>query len=330
MMESMESPEPWERSGSWAFQLALCLLGPLFFLSYAFTLLAPLPSLYLLVGKSDRRLGRMWWAIALFLGTALAAVIHGLPGALGFLLLVSLPSLVLGEVLLWKKSVEKAISLAFLAVVAAGVLAFWIVASSHGKGLGPAVSESIVYLEQTFKSTAEHLLEAGKNDWAETTVTSLKQIVETPRAALMELPGLLASGLLLLCVLPCLALIRWNPKGFLHRAGIGRDFLRKWKTPEWLVWPAILCVTLMLFELEIFSTVARNCVKPLLVIYFFQGMSILAYFLDSLRLRGPFRVPIYALGMVMYPMVVSFGFFDLWLNFRHRHKPIEAEEDKES
>jgi len=150
----------------------------------------------------------------------------------------------------------------------------------------------------------------------------LQKILANPSLVYPDLPGVALSALFLLSILPCLALIRWNPKGFLKRTGIPRDFLRKWKAPEWLVWPALLCGVFHIFEVEIASTVARNALNPLLIIYFFQGMSILAYFLDSLRLRGPLRVLIYGAGIIfLTPMVVSFGFFDLWFNFRGRHKP---------
>jgi uncharacterized protein YybS (DUF2232 family) len=328
MNEPMDSPEPWERSGSWAFQLALCLLGPLFFLSYAFTLLAPLPSLYLLAGNPDRKLGRLWWTISVVVGAGLCSAIHGWLGGMSFLVLAALPSLVLGELLLAKRGAEIAIFGAFLSVLVAGFLLFWAAAHSQGFGISTGIAEIVKYLEQTFRDTAQHLLETGKKDWAETTVAALQEIIEKPRLALLELPGLIATAILLLCILPCLTLFRWNPKGFLRRAGIGRDFLRKWRSPEWLVWPAILAIALLLFEVNYLTPFARNCVKPLLLIYFFQGMSILAYFLDSLRLRGPFRVPIYLAGMLMYPMVVSFGFFDLWLNFRNRHKPGESAEEE--
>ena len=73
----------------------------------------------------------------------------------------------------------------------------------------------------------------------------------------------------------------------------------------------------MLFETPILSSWARNLLKPILLIYFFQGMSILSYFLDSLRLRGPIRMIFYGTATLFLPlMVVSFGFFDLWFKFR--------------
>jgi hypothetical protein len=324
----LESPEPWNRSGSWAFQLALCLLAPLFFLSYLFTVLSPFPSLYLHAGNPDRASGRFWWAVAMAVGAGMTFIIHGWMGGLGFVLLVSTPALVMGELLLARKGPEIAIAGAFVAVMVLLFLVFWAVNEAHGIHLGAAIEGARVQLEQMAKETAEYLLSQGKSDWAEPTKAAIEEIAKNPGLVLLDLPGLAASGILLLCVLPCLTLIRWNPNGFLRRAGIGRDFLRKWKSPDWLVWPAILCVTFLIIDENYVSSIARNCVKPLLLIYFFQGMSILAYFLDSLRLRGPFRIPIYFFGIVvLYPMMVSFGFFDLWLNFRNRKRPTEEESE---
>jgi hypothetical protein len=177
---------------------------------------------------------------------------------------------------------------------------------------------------------AEHLLAQKKNtELSDSTQEELKALLKSPSLIFEDLPGLLGTLLLLLCTLPCVALIRWNPKGFLRRTGIARDFLRKWRTPDWFVWLALFCGVFLIFDVEYLSVIARNLLKPILLIYFFQGMSILAYFLDSLRLRGPIRVLFYGAGVLfLTPMVVSFGFFDLWFNFRGRHRP--EEEDKAS
>lgn len=328
----MESPAPWERSGSWAFHLALCLLGPFLFLSYLFSVLAPFPSLYLLAGSPNRGAGRFWWLVSLFVGGGLSFAIHGWIGAVGFALFAGIPAFVLGEMLLAKRGPELAVAAAFTAICIGLFGTFAVVAKSQGYGLLPGAHALADVLKQFFKETAQNYLAMGKNDWAETTVQSLQQIVDNPAVVLPELPGLLAMGILLLCIAPCILLIRWNPKGFLHRAGIGRDFLRKWRSPEWLVWPAVFSVTFFLFDdVRYLSPIARICMKPLLLIYFFQGMSILAYFLDSIRLPGPIRVPVYLLmSTLMYPMVMSFGFFDLWLNFRNRRRSGEVEKDDET
>ncbi len=316
MSEFAQSVEP--RPGSWAFHLALCLLGPIFFLSYLLSILSPLPSLYLLLGNSDRKQGQIWSIIALVLGCALSGAIKGWMGALGFLLLASLPAIVMGELLLRRRGPEKAVLAATLLVLLSVSLASWIGARSQNMELLPMATSLV---ETQTKAAVQKLLTQNEKDLSETMLEDLKQIEKNPSLILAELPGLLVAALLLLTSLPCLALIRWNPKGLLRRASIPRDFLRKWKVPEWFVWPALLCGAFILFEVDYLSGFARNALKPILLIYFFQGMSILAFFLDSLRLRGPLRVMFYGVGVLFAtPMVVSFGFFDLWFNFRGRAK----------
>ncbi len=316
--------EPFERPGSWAFQLALCLLGPLFFLSVGFLVLAPLPFLYLYVGTPQIHRGRLWAAIALLIGLGLSFVIHGwLWGSLSFFLLASLPAVVLGEMLLRRIGPERAVGGAFLAVVLASTFSAWVITRSRGLEMVPAIHSAT---EALLTESVENFLAQEASRLPENTRADLQILKEKPAEFLAELPGIAAFLLLLLCTLPCVAMIRWNPKGFLRRAGISRDFLRRWRSPEWFVWVALACGASLLFEVPVLSEVAINLLKPILLIYFFQGMSILAYFLDSLRLRGPFRVVFYGLAIALLtPMVVSFGFFDLWFNFRGRNRPADEE-----
>ena len=304
-----------ERRGSWAFQLALCLLGPLFFVSYLLTILSPLPSLYLHVGTPNLHKGRLWWAAALGIGLLLSFQAHGwLWGSLLFFLFASLPALVLGEMLSRRMGPERAILGAVIAVVMASTLSAWVVTQSKGLEFLPAIR---LGAEQLVREGVSQVLAQPKGDLPESTYEELKTIQENPGPFVKELPGIAGFLLLLLCSLPCVALIRWNPKGFLRRTGIARDFLRRWSTPDWFVWTGLFCGAFMLFETPILSSWARNLLKPILLIYFFQGMSILSYFLDSLRLRGPIRMIFYGTATLFLPlMVVSFGFFDLWFKFR--------------
>jgi uncharacterized protein YybS (DUF2232 family) len=316
-----------ERSGSWAFQMALCLLGPLFFLSYLFSILAPLPTLYLQLGTPNASRGRAWALAAMAVGVFLCFAVKGwFWGSLLYLLFAALPALLIGELLLRRLSPEKAITGAMLAVALATTFSAWGIARSRGLELVPAVKQGA---EGFLKEKAEYLLSQKKEELPEDTRKALEQLRDSPGQELITLPGMGLFFLLLLCTLPVVALIRWNPKGFLRRTGIPRDFLRKWRSPEWLVWPALFCGAFHVFEVEILSDLARNALIPILLIYFFHGMSILAFFLDSLRLRGPFRVAFYGAAIVfLTPMVVSFGFFDLWFNFRRRNRP-GADTDRE-
>jgi len=302
--------------------MALCLLGPLFFLSYLFSILAPLPLLYLQLGSPFLRRGRIWSLIATAVGLLLCFAVKGwLWGSLLYFLFAALPALILGELLSRQVGPEKAVLAAVLMVATVSTLFAWGIAQSRGLQLMPAARQ---VTEQFLKETAERLLSQQKSDISDDTRAALEQLKSKPGEEVVTLPGVALA-------LPCVALIRWNPKGFLRRTGIARDYLRKWRTPEWLVWPALLCGAFHLYEVEIFSDLARNTLIPILLIYFFHGMSILAFFLDSLRLRGPFRVVFYGAAMLfLTPMVVSFGFFDLWFNFRTRNRPADLDnEDKQ-
>ncbi len=326
MQDALESPS-FSRKNSWAFQLALCLLGPFFFLSVFFSIFAPLPALYLRQGFETEKLSRIWSLIAVFVGCALCGLIKGGVGALGFFLFASLPALMLGELLGKKKSPELAISAAALLVLFATCALGFGIAKSHEAPLIPFVRTE---LKSAIHEMSTRLIETQKGDLATESLEELKKIAENPNLLIDELPGILLSAILLLCTIPCVAMIRWNPKGFLRRSGIPRDFLRKWRSPEWLVWIALFCLAFLIFEVPYLSPIANNLLKPILLIYFFQGMSILAFFLDSLRIRGPIRLILYGFGIVfLTPMVISFGFFDLWFDFRRRRQDGIDEKDEE-
>jgi hypothetical protein len=323
-----------ERGGSWAFQLALCLLSSIFFVSYVLLILAPLPFVYLYAGTPDPRRGRIWGAAALAIGVVLSCAVHGwLWGGVSFLLLTALPSITLGELLLRHFSPEKAVMSAVAAVLLASTIgSFGVI---HARGL-PYLSTIESLSEQMVRQSVESALHlekvlAPKNaEVAEPANNELKEIQKNPKEEAQLIPGTLLFCLLLLCALPCLALIRWNPKGFLRRTGISRDFIRRWRTPDWFVWPALLCGAALLFDVPYAALFARNLLNSILLIYFFQGMSILAYFLDSLRLRGPIRVLFYGTAILFLTlMVVSFGFFDLWVRFRSRSRFQGKAKDQE-
>ena len=312
--------------------MALSLLGPLFFLSGFLSLLAPLPLLYLYAGTPNARRGRAWAAGATVIGLLLCLAVKG-PllsswlGSLLFFLFAALPALVLGELLLRQLGPNKAVAGAVLAVTLASFVSVWGIARSKGVELLPAAQQ---LTQQFLREQAESLLQRSQGELSEENRESLQKLKESPATGTETLPGVALFGILLLCALPCVALVRWNPKGFLRRAGIPRDFLRRWSAPEWLVWPALLSGAFHLFEVPPVSDLARNALIPILLIYFFHGMSILAYFLDSLRLRGPFRVLFYGTAILfLTPMVVSFGFFDLWFGFRTRNRPKDGDEGGE-
>ncbi len=317
--------ESQERPGPWAFHLALCLLAPLFFFSFFLSVLAPLPILYLHSGTASRKQGRLWALAAIVLGCGLSLSIQGLGGSLGFLLMAGLPAFTMGELLMNRKGVEKSIAGGFFLTLGTTIFLGWLYFQQQ-------TEPPLAILQRMIQVQVAVLQDQKLNQQSPLLVERLRSALEplekNPALILETVPGLVLTTLLLLCLLPTLVLIRWNPKGFLRRAGIGLDFLRKWRSPVWLAWPTLFCILFLLLESKPLSIVARNVIDPLLLIYFFQGLSILAYFLDSLRLRGPIRILFYGLGSMLTPwLMMSFGFFDLWFNFRGR---LKAKKEKDN
>lgn len=307
-----------ENSRSWAFGVALCLLGPILFLSVVFSILAPLPILYLHQGTWDRTWSRLFAWASVPVGALICFIVKGPALGAGFVVLAGLPALVLGELLENHQSPEKAIGIASLfSSILLILFGFF-----YLKNQPTPVWD---FLQGLTKNIINQLLvEIQKNSHNQGSLneTELQEYLKDPNKLLWEIPGILASAILLLHIIPMILLIRWNPKGLGRRLKVARDFLRSYSSPEWLVWPSIVCIAGLVFEAGKASQVASNLLKPLLVIYFFHGMSILAYFLDSFRLRGPLRYVLYSLGLIfLTPMIVSFGFFDLWFNFRSRFEP---------
>lgn len=307
---------------SWAFEAALCLLAPFFFLSTIFSILAPLPILYLHQGFPNRRRARIWALAAIPIGCGVSLAVGGALMALGFFLFAALPAVLIGELFEQRFSVESTISITTLVVFCLTLGGGAALLHEEGQKFLPTAETKVIGYVKTLTT---ELLERQKGALPDPSQKDIERIAEDPSLVLREALGLLLAGILLLTSLPIIALLRWNPKNFQGRLGLKRDFIRRWASPEWLIWPAIFCLAFLIFEVRYLSFVATNLLKPLLLIYFFHGMSILSFYLDLFRVRGLVRILFYGLAIFfLAPMIVSFGFFDLWFKFRERARPVES------
>ena len=146
---------------------------------------------------------------------------------------------------------------------------------------------------------------------------SLTNIDDVKQSVLVELPSALAIFSLVLVWANLTVLLRLNPNHIRESLAIDPAFFRKWKAPEWLVWPTIVTGFFLLVDLGRASDVSLNFFKFFMAIYAIQGMSILSYLFDVWNIRGFFR----SLGFIvviflMMPLLLSLGFFDLWFDFR--------------
>ena len=97
--------------------------------------------------------------------------------------------------------------------------------------------------------------------------------------------------------------------------------LAAWKAPEKLVWILIAAGGMVIFPVEGAVIVGMNLLILCGLIYLFQGLAIAAFFFREKRIPMMFRGLFYALLMIqqyMLIIVIAFGLFDLWVDFRKR------------
>ena len=95
--------------------------------------------------------------------------------------------------------------------------------------------------------------------------------------------------------------------------------LNRWRAPEPLVWAAIGCGLMLLLPVTSLKIVGMNGVIVLMAVYFFQGIAIVSFFFEKKQLPVALRFILYSLIVLqqfLLLVVIGFGFFDMWLNFR--------------
>lgn len=99
------------------------------------------------------------------------------------------------------------------------------------------------------------------------------------------------------------------------------ESLKEFKVPEWAIWPSL---TVLLFSFVDFghaylNTIAVNGLNICIVLYFFQGLAVIASYFHQSKFSLFWRCFWYLLLVFqMFPMVSILGLADYWLEFRNR------------
>ena len=103
------------------------------------------------------------------------------------------------------------------------------------------------------------------------------------------------------------------------RGFLSPTFWASFRNPEWLIWPTLAFASLFAFTEHAPYYVGLNGFKVVLVLYGFQGLSIVSHFLNRFKILGLGRALIFSLAIfILMPLVISLGFFDLWFDFRRK------------
>jgi uncharacterized protein YybS (DUF2232 family) len=100
-----------------------------------------------------------------------------------------------------------------------------------------------------------------------------------------------------------------------------------WSAPEWLIFPVLALGFLLLVPVPLVRQVSLNLLIVAALLYFCQGVAVVAAWFQRFRLPLIVRCIGYPL-IFLHPMfmmcITTLGLLDLWLDFRRLHQPLDA------
>jgi uncharacterized protein YybS (DUF2232 family) len=269
----------------------------------------PVPLIYFRA-KLGRQAARVSAAAALGCALLIGGPLEAL--FFGELLLIGL---VMGELMGRPVSLEKMAVSVCIAVGVGGVLA---AALWSGQGLLATVSESVrQHLELSLLLYQQMGLSQEQLDFLENSLDVIQRVL------VGIMPALVIGSTLMVTWMSLLVARRLCRRQGLTLPDYGP--LERWKAPEQLVWGVIAAGGLLLAPSVAAKMLGLNGLIVFMVIYFFQGLAIVAYFFQKKQIPRFARVVLYgliAIQQVVLLAVIGIGFFDTWFNFRKLEKPL--------
>jgi uncharacterized protein YybS (DUF2232 family) len=102
--------------------------------------------------------------------------------------------------------------------------------------------------------------------------------------------------------------------------------LYQWTAPEWLIFVALGSGFLLLIPVGAVRFASLNLLMVLALLYFCQGVAVVAAWFQRLALPRLMRLvgyPLLFLNPVFF-LIITLGLMDLWLDFRRLHQPRDA------
>jgi hypothetical protein len=279
-------------------------LSALFFLSAVFSIFSPLPILFLYF-----RGGRRWAFLAGVSNGLLVFLAGGLASLAVYGIFVLALAFALAVALDRRASIEKAAAAALLCMaLMGGAVVGAYSARNHVNPAAEFRKQVVTWADALAQNAPEGAVDPAEMDeW--------KQDLKA------EFPSAIAVFALLLVWANLVLLLRLNPMGLRERLGLEPGYLKTWRAPDWLIWPALLSFAGILLNLGPASEVAMNVFKFLMGIYVIQGLSILSFVFDLWNIRGFFRaIGFLIAAFLMTPLLLAVGFFDLWFDFRAKFR----------
>ena len=225
----------------------------------------------------------------------------------------------LGEFIEQHLSIEKIILYTGFAVLSVCVIILFFYSLTLTEGIDQLISNYVL----RYKNLSSQLFSQSGELYPEIKID--QQMLEKAGSFLISaFPAILINSYLTMIWLNILSI-----RKLLHKEGIivkNIENLNQWKAPEHMVFGLIGLAGLMFFPMGVITILALNCLIILLFVYFFQGIAVVSFFFQEkgvsfvLRFFSYFLIAIQPLFMFL---VIGFGLFDTWFNFRKLDKNLK-------
>ncbi|KKK87662.1 hypothetical protein LCGC14_2751000 [marine sediment metagenome] len=272
------------------------------------SLLLPLPVLFY-----RSKLGRSTGSIIPVASIALMIVILGRASIdilfFGELLLLGF---VLSELIEMNLSVEKTICYAVSAVLLTGTFGLLLHGSIARIGIQALVSDYVAKNLQLTMAIYENM------GVSEDSIHLISNSLENIQYVLVRIfPSLVIGSTLFVAWVNLLIAKPMLTARKLFFSDFGS--LNLWKAPDFLVWGAIGCGLTLLLPSKALKMFGLNGLIILMIVYFFEGIAIVSFYFEKKqfpRMLRLFAYSLIALQQVVLLIVIGFGIFDMWLDFR--------------
>ena len=218
----------------------------------------------------------------------------------------------LGEFIEKHLSVEKIILYTCFAVLGTCTAVLFIYSSTYSQGIDHLISNYI----SRYHALSSQLFSESAQLYPEMKVD--RQMLEKASSLFVLIfPGIFINSYLTMVWLNIILI-----KKVLVKKGIivkSIENLNQWKTPDYLVFGVIALSVLIFLPIYPLKVIAINCLIILMFVYFFQGIAVASFFFQKKKWPFALRFFFYTL-IAIQPLfmflVIGFGLFDTWINFR--------------
>ena len=218
----------------------------------------------------------------------------------------------LGEYIEQHLSIEKIILYTGFSVLSACAVVLFFYSLTFTEGIGQLISNYVLRYQELSSRLFSHSAEL----YPEIKVD--QQMLEKASSLLVRaFPAIFINSYLTMVWLNILSI-----RKLLQKKGIivkSIENLNQWKAPEYLVFGVIGLSVLIFFPMGVITILALNCLIILMFVYFFQGIAVVSFFFQKksapFALRFFFYILIAIQPLFMF-LVIGFGLFDTWFNFR--------------